>query len=368
MLVAAFRLGTALAGKAVSYDEDKGFWVTGAGQVTPEYVLDLDQKGELDWASDDVHEWIRTVILKTPIEPGAVSPPAPAATPPPPPPPPPPSPEPPAAAKTPPATPDEADVDKTKAKPDVVILPSLAEEEAGAAGDVDASPRTDGPPRQETAPRTPEPSSEAKRVLAEQLADERIAREKTNAAAREPKKKTRGAQQDESSARDSASRKPISHPADEEPIEVGESGGFFSGGRLIAIAAAVAALVVIAIVLSQTVFKSSAPREWTQLTALRGSAMAVSEPFQIGDGETKLDYKVERLTELGITSYVICVCPEGTPAEKENDYSVTTGSINADAASMTDGGSVVFSRPPGSYYLKVFSDNMSWSASVSEKK
>jgi hypothetical protein len=58
MLIAAIRTGHALAGKAVTYNEEDGrFWLTGSGEIPATRLLEYDERRELDWADDVTREW-----------------------------------------------------------------------------------------------------------------------------------------------------------------------------------------------------------------------------------------------------------------------------------------------------------------------
>ena len=58
MLIAAIRTGHALAGKAVTYNEEDGrFWLTGSGEIPAARLLEYDDRRELDWADDVTREW-----------------------------------------------------------------------------------------------------------------------------------------------------------------------------------------------------------------------------------------------------------------------------------------------------------------------
>lgn len=58
MLIAAIRTGHALAGKAVTYnDEDGRFWLSGVGEIPAARLIEYDERRELDWADDVTREW-----------------------------------------------------------------------------------------------------------------------------------------------------------------------------------------------------------------------------------------------------------------------------------------------------------------------
>jgi len=328
MLIAAFRLGTALAGKAVSYEEDKGFWVTGAGQVTPEYVLELDDKGELDWASDEVRTWIREVVLRVPAG-GAKAAPSAAVAPD-------------AEAPAGPVAPeDRGDVSEP---PSVVILaPHIGEEapEADAPLAVDAEAHV----AERGLPAAPMPAAKAPA-------------EPAFAGAPGPKKPPR------------PKRAPVQHPDERVPAEEGPPPswhrGWLGGWRAVVLAAAAAAGVIVLIVVVSR-GASGTSGEWAKVASSSGSATLTSESFELVEGQHKLDYTTQRTQTAGDASYNICVVPVGTPADKETDYSVVSNTLTSASGGVPDEGTIVFQRPPGMYVIKVFAANCTWTAAVWEQ-
>jgi hypothetical protein len=98
---------------------------------------------------------------------------------------------------------------------------------------------------------------------------------------------------------------------------------------------------------------------------LEGASSGSSEPFELTSGTHRLSFTVER-TSLGVVSnYTFCVVPTGTSADKETDFAVVRGIIDPNLAAGAKSGDVPFDRTAGSYYLKVFSDNCSWTVEVS---
>ena len=66
MLIAAMRMGHALAGKAVVFNDDDGtFEVTGQGRISAATLLQLDRDRQLDWADGATRDWVlETAALK----------------------------------------------------------------------------------------------------------------------------------------------------------------------------------------------------------------------------------------------------------------------------------------------------------------
>jgi hypothetical protein len=98
---------------------------------------------------------------------------------------------------------------------------------------------------------------------------------------------------------------------------------------------------------------------------LQGSSSGGSEPFELTSGTHRLSFTAERSSIGTGSDYIFCVVPTGTPDDQEISFAVEQGIIEPNSKVGAKSGDVLFDRAAGSYYLKVFSNNCTWTAEVS---
>jgi hypothetical protein len=101
---------------------------------------------------------------------------------------------------------------------------------------------------------------------------------------------------------------------------------------------------------------------------LQGSSSGGSEPFELTSGTHRLSFSVEISGAGTGADYIFSIVPTGAPADEEIAYAVEQGVIDPSASASAKSGDVLFDRAAGSYYLKVFSNNCTWTAEVSAKE
>lgn len=131
------------------------------------------------------------------------------------------------------------------------------------------------------------------------------------------------------------------------------------------------AMIIAVVVIGVWGFRGNEPTQTVPdgvAARLEGSSTGASEPFELTSGTHRLAFTVERSSLGAVADYTFCVVPVGTAADKEASYAVEQGGIDPAFAAGAKNGEVLFERVSGSYYLKVFSNNCSWTVSLADKK
>lgn len=305
MLIAAIRSGGTFAGKAVSYNEDDGkLWLTGVGEITAARLLEYDAVDQVEWADDATRNWVAALAQD------GVAPPPPAAG---------------GSAATPAGGPSGA----------------------VARGDSELEP-------------------DDERALAAPSSSSR-------------------------SSATPAAAEPVAAPGQQAPVAVPAAldlrrqrqprPDFVAGKKerwrpsdlqKKTIAYAVLGVFVVAMVVLLGVWgagrsgggSGDQTTGWTAVVELSDSSSAQSESFELGNGQHRLEFSVERSASGTSSQYSFLVVPATAETADEQPFVVVSGSIASNLAVGAKTEAVEFTRPAGSYKLKVISENCQWSARV----